>query len=410
MEGTLDPRPAEQSAAAGETAAPDFRKSDTYLFVTSFPPPRTGETIATQHYYGLLGALGTVERVNLSHGGANPRSTGHFAFGRVLQLVRDYFTAARLIRSGRFHCLYFVPGTTALGQCKDWLLLLSVLGTKLQVVTHLQQGNFAAVFQRPLLGRISERLFRRVDRFIHLSRSLSAPTVKRFPLARHFFVNNPTDGEVLLPGAEVRALRRLRQPSPWRFLYISNMIREKGYLDAAEALKQARDNGLTNVRLTYAGAWTHPADEAAFREKLAEWDLSGCVELLGPVKDRQKIRELLKASDVFILPTYYPREAQPLCLIEAANAGLPLISTRHAGVPDVVVDGYNGYLVTPRQPGELAEAMRKICAPETWLKFALNSRDLFEKEFSHNRNRSDYLHAMSPRPSAPQAAAIDPPL
>src|SRR5262249_12545831 len=50
-------------------------------------------------------------------------------------------------------------------------------------------------------------------------------------------------------------------------------------------------------------------------------------------------------------------EGTPVGIIEAQMSGLPVISTRHAGIPDVVVEGETGLLVTERDIGAMAEAI-----------------------------------------------------
>ena len=59
--------------------------------------------------------------------------------------------------------------------------------------------------------------------------------------------------------------------------------------------------------------------------------------------------------NVFVLPTYF--EGFPNALIEAFSVGLPAIATPVGAIPDSLIDGWNGYLVPPRDPVRLADAM-----------------------------------------------------
>jgi len=58
------------------------------------------------------------------------------------------------------------------------------------------------------------------------------------------------------------------------------------------------------------------------------------------------------AADVFVLPTYY-FEGMPTAMLQALAAGLPVISTRAGGIPEVIQDGVHGFLVEPRAPEQL---------------------------------------------------------
>ena len=68
---------------------------------------------------------------------------------------------------------------------------------------------------------------------------------------------------------------------------------------------------------------------------------------------RSDIPGLLALADVFAFPTEY-REGVPRCLLEAALAGLPIVTTRMPGCSDVVRDGWSGFLVPVRSPELLA--------------------------------------------------------
>lgn len=68
---------------------------------------------------------------------------------------------------------------------------------------------------------------------------------------------------------------------------------------------------------------------------------------------RSDVPALLKVADVFAFPTEY-REGIPRALLEAGLAGLPIVTTQMPGCTDLVVDKWNGYLVPPRNPDQLA--------------------------------------------------------
>lgn len=76
---------------------------------------------------------------------------------------------------------------------------------------------------------------------------------------------------------------------------------------------------------------------------------------------RSDIPALLGVSDVCAFPTEY-REGIPRALLEAGLAALPIVTTRMPGCSDVVVDGWNGYLVPTRSPSELANRILELLA------------------------------------------------
>lgn len=109
----------------------------------------------------------------------------------------------------------------------------------------------------------------------------------------------------------------------------------------------------------YPGLQVVILGEGESRKKLedlvAERGLTGTVHLPG---HRADARMLLDAADVFSLPSQ--AEGMPLTLIEAMEAGLPVVATRVAGSSEVVVHGETGLLVPSGDAEELAAALAAL--------------------------------------------------
>ncbi|MCW3991663.1 MAG: N-acetyl-alpha-D-glucosaminyl L-malate synthase BshA [Candidatus Bathyarchaeota archaeon] len=73
---------------------------------------------------------------------------------------------------------------------------------------------------------------------------------------------------------------------------------------------------------------------------------------------RRDIPNLLRCSDILVLCSEI--ESSPLTLLEAMSSGLPIIATEVGGIPDIVADGRNGFLVPPNSPEELAEKILEL--------------------------------------------------
>jgi glycosyltransferase involved in cell wall biosynthesis len=101
----------------------------------------------------------------------------------------------------------------------------------------------------------------------------------------------------------------------------------------------------------------------ALTEYVRTHGLEQQVHLLGK---RPDVVEHLAASDVFVLASNW--EGNPLAVMEAMAAGLPVIGTAVGGVPELVESGVHGILVAPEDPGALAGAMRRLLdQPQTRL-------------------------------------------
>jgi glycosyltransferase involved in cell wall biosynthesis len=128
---------------------------------------------------------------------------------------------------------------------------------------------------------------------------------------------------------------------------VSRITRQKGIptlLEAAAAVHRQRPG----VRFLLVG----PRDsEGPLAVTQAEIDRhKPYVLAVGP---RSDVPSLLNMAELFVLPTEY-REGIPRALLEAAVASRPIVTTRMPGCRDVIRDGWNGYLVAPHSPTQLA--------------------------------------------------------
>ena len=107
---------------------------------------------------------------------------------------------------------------------------------------------------------------------------------------------------------------------------------------------------LPRARLMVAGAGP---DEQRLRQQVQSAGLNGQIRLLGY---RKNIPELLNIMDVFVLPSL----AEGTCnaILEAMAVGLPVVATRVAGNPELVLDGATGLLVSPQDFRALADRIQ----------------------------------------------------
>ena len=86
------------------------------------------------------------------------------------------------------------------------------------------------------------------------------------------------------------------------------------------------------------------------------------------------------ASDVVVVPSL--QEAWGLVVTEAMASGKPVIGTRVGGIVDQIIDGYNGFLVPPRDPRAIAEKILWLIEnPDEIKRIGMNGRKLAEEKF-----------------------------
>ncbi len=157
------------------------------------------------------------------------------------------------------------------------------------------------------------------------------------------------------------------------FLYVGRLVEEKGVFDLLEAYAQLGPELRSQIGLVFAG-------DGAEREALAERAskiTAGTIQFLGFVH-REQLPEFYALADGFVFPTH--SDPWGLVVNEAMACSLPIIVTNVAGCAlDLVQDGWNGFVVPPRDPSRLAAAMAQLAGDSSLgTEMAANSRKRIE--------------------------------
>jgi colanic acid/amylovoran biosynthesis glycosyltransferase len=159
-----------------------------------------------------------------------------------------------------------------------------------------------------------------------------------------------------------------------RLLFVGRLVPAKGVPFLLETIAQ-----VDNVILDIAG----DGPQRELLETKAELlGISNRVRFLG-YQSQVQVRELLRDADVFVLGSF--AEGLPVVLMEAMAAGVPVVATWIAGIPELVEDGHNGFLVPPGVPALTATAVRLLLEDaELRNRFAIAGRAKVEREFDIN--------------------------
>jgi glycosyltransferase involved in cell wall biosynthesis len=191
-----------------------------------------------------------------------------------------------------------------------------------------------------------------------------------------------------------------REAGGLRVLFLSNILIEKGCLDVVAIVRHLADGGRGwEVRL--AG----PADSRV-AERLQR-EISGLppgaarVAVVGPCDGDAKDMQY-RWADVFLYPTRL-REGQPLVLLEAMAAGLPIVATQIGGIPDTVRHGAEGLLVPRGDVAGFSDALLRLASNKD-LRGSLGrgARGRYEKCYRPERLRRDLAELLlGPAPDPP---------
>lgn len=189
--------------------------------------------------------------------------------------------------------------------------------------------------------------------------------------------------------SEFASRTRLKSEGPLRVITVGRLVEKKGYATSIQALGALTQQG---IDFRYQIIGSGPLRES-LRNLAAEHSISGQVELLG-AQSSQEVRRLLQESDVFLLPSITASdgdtEGAPVSLMEAQACGLPVISTLHAGIPEIVVDGVSGFLVREHDIAQTAEALSRL-ANDPQLRTRMGQQGRTNMEHRHNIDQLNEL-------------------
>ena len=147
---------------------------------------------------------------------------------------------------------------------------------------------------------------------------------------------------------------------PCRFLAVGRFVPKKAPLLTLRAFARCAEQ-CPDATLTMIGGGGALLDQA--RRWVARSEAAGRIELLG-VRPIEVVRRRLLASGCFVQHSVTApngdMEGWPVSIAEAASSGLPIISTRHAGIAEQVVEGETGFLVDEGDWRGMADRMTEL--------------------------------------------------
>ena len=168
---------------------------------------------------------------------------------------------------------------------------------------------------------------------------------------------------------------------PVKIAMIGRLVEKKGIEYAVEALSKLIKNG-KNLEFLLIGDGPM---ETAIREKCHTLGIANRVYFLG-AKNQDQIIEILKDCHLFIAPSVTAKtgdqDAPVNVLKEAMAMGMPVVSTLHGGIPELVQDGISGFLVPERDSEALAQKLGELIEhPEKWPQMGRAGRAFVEEHF-----------------------------
>jgi len=167
-------------------------------------------------------------------------------------------------------------------------------------------------------------------------------------------------------------------------LTVARLVEKKGIEFALQAIAELSRQRDVRYRIAGDGPLS-----GQLRARAQELGLSSTVEFLGPVSGA-RVNDLMAQASVLLVPSVTAadgdEEGIPVVLMEALACGLPVVATRHGGIPELVVAGHTGRLAEERDAAALSRLLQAVVdEPEQTLEMARRGRTLVEQNHDMDR-------------------------
>lgn len=160
-------------------------------------------------------------------------------------------------------------------------------------------------------------------------------------------------------------------------VHVANFLPKKRHVDLLNAARRVLNR---DPFITFLLVGQGPMEE----EIKAEAHLLGIEPNIVFAGFRDDVPRLMAAADSFVLSSLH--EGLPVALLEAMAVGTPVVATRVGGIPEVITDAVEGFLVEPLHPEQLSEKLLALLhSSELQHRFSANAKEKVRKQFDVRR-------------------------
>lgn len=339
-----------------------------YLFVGPSDEQVTGQSIIFNQCFKLF----VGEKRKLVNAGDKKLKTFLCYFFNLLYMFFIY----------RPSVIYFTSSRSKFGCIRDLILLyLFSFRKKVRIVNHLHGADFIS-FRKGnnfVFNWFLDAAYTKIDVSIVLSDSMREQ-YDCYPKMDIEVIPNFS----MLSNNNFKIDLKNKPLGRSKILFLSNILESKGIFEIVHAVKKLNLLGFS-YHLDVAGSFLGDINiERRFFNETRGVDF---IKYHGLVSGDAKTNLLIN-SDILALPTYYPTEAQPVCLIEGMLYGCYILTTRHSYIPDFISED-NGKFVSPKSSESIVKILSSIDDDEKFKEIQLYNIQYSNDNFNMTKFMND---------------------
>lgn len=341
------------------------------LLILKTPPPYGGGEVRSAWLRDYVADKKEfiVEEINSS---MRTRSNqGSFAFWKLLEFMSTWIRVILSLIKYKPKVFYKSISLRFIAFFRDSILFFTAKLFGAKLTGELAGEKFHFLYGNVILRWYGKFVLKRFMEIRVLGEGIAAE-LSRFGINNTIIMDN---------GVEVpNGVSYVAQPSDsiLKILFVGLHSKDKGFDVLLRACQYLRNNRI-RFALHTIGEW----DSEEFRQKILQFnstaDLADVFNFHGLRYGEEKW-SVYSQCQVLVLPSL--TEGQPLVILEAFGCGIPVVATRVGGIPDIIEDGVNGFLVRPGAVEELASALEHLAQDcDLRQKMSVANRILYSSRF-----------------------------
>jgi glycosyltransferase involved in cell wall biosynthesis len=322
---------------------------------------------------------------------------GKFSFSKIFGLFSIVFSAYKFKLKYNVKYLYFFPaGPNLVPILRDLVLLALISPLNLKKIFHFRAGGISTFFTE------KSQLFTSFVRLIYGKPILSI-RLSEFTPDDHLFFNSEKsvvlyngleDQQGFLGNGTVVEKSLERRRSSLTLCFLGILKASKGVSDILKMVSYLPLDSLPlRIKIVLIGYAESPEYKSYLEDQIEAINSSYVsIEMTGVLTGKEKVSKMNEA-DIFIFPSYFEAEGLPGSVIEMMSLEKPIIASNWRGIPSLVQNSYNGFLVDIQRPDQLAAALRNyLDNPEMIRIHGRNSRKLYLEKFTMDRYYANLMN------------------
>lgn len=348
------------------------------LCILQLPPPIHGVTIINKYIADskVINESFSADYVSINFS-TKMGELNKLSLNKLILSLALWFNIFTRLWQTKYDCVYFSINLTGFAFYRDMVIMVIIKLFKRKCLLHIHGKGLITSYN---LGKTRLGLLRWIfkDTKVILLSKLLYPDMASF-VDEGQVICIPNGSPVFIDDNLLRqAIEKRKQNKFPKVLFLSNLLKLKGVFDLLESIRILKNKGI-QFEAIFAGA---PLDisKEDFELRCKKLDIEGYAKYVGP-KYGQNKTDILLNSDIFVFPTL--NDAFGVVILEAMQAGLPVVSTIEGAIPEIVDDNTTGYLIHKGDIQALSDKIEGLINnPDLRIQLGLAGREKFLSTFT----------------------------